>query len=175
MRKVEIDIKIGNSQIKGEFDRDFAKMMIEKMLENNNGNGNKKAPQAVQEKAVVNEPERFYRRAKKYDYKKIFNEVSAGRDFFSMKDLLKAIGLRESRSLGGARHKFFRKVAKKHGFTKVHGGFRKDGGKTPPLRIQASRRPINDYNKIFRGFSEGKDYFTTTELAQSFGKTLIIR
>lgn len=165
MRKVEIDIKIGNSQIKGEFDRDFAKMMIEKMLENN-GNGNKEAP--VEKKAVAEKPVFYRRKSRRGIWYNGFIEATKGKDYISTADLAKSLGHTPRKNFGGHKYTAFNKIAKSLGFEKVWGGYKRKsvtGEKINPFM----RRRRFDYNKVFKEVSAGRESFSMTDLGKAIG------
>jgi hypothetical protein len=163
MKKVEIDVKIGNSQIKGEFDRDFAKMMIEKMLENNNGK-----IEIPEKKAVAENKQVFYRRKSRQGvWYNGFKEAVKDKDYISTNDLAMSLGNSSRKSFGGHKYSSLNKIAKSLGFEKVWGGYKRKSADIK--KIPFLRKKKFNYKKVFKEVSAGKDSINMMELVKAIG------
>jgi hypothetical protein len=168
MANVILEVKFGDKYVKGEFSPEIAKMLLKGILGNgeteiksgNNETGAKEAPKT--------EKRPFMRKARKfYNYDKIFQEVSRGRDFFRMAEVSEHLWKDSRHYMGGTFIEKITERAKKYGYEKIYGGFRKI--KETEQIEPAGRYKKRDYEKIFDIVSKGKDYIIARDFLTYFG------
>lgn len=167
MPNVVLEVKFGDQYVKGEFSPEIARMLLKSIL-GNGGIETKEEPKMETEEPPKKKPCIFMRKAGQHrlDYHKIITEIANGRDFFLTDDVKKHMG--KTYCLSGGTYKRLCKAAKKCGYEKVFGGFRKikETEQIEPVGKYKRR----DYEKIFDIVSKGRDFVVAKDFLEYTGR-----
>jgi hypothetical protein len=182
-KTVHLELKFGESYVKGDFSPEVAKSIMDGILKNDQ-NGSIKitaypsgnAPEAPKAPETTSEPykQEFYHRAHKYDYEgAIRKEMDKGKKFIRLRDIVKNIDP-EKEYLGTNSIFTLRKIAKRLGYERVYGGFIRANGDEKPItttpKIKDHKPFKHDYEGAFLKEAEvAKGKVAIEEIAKRLG------